>query len=201
MTHDCPPLLVGISEGTLSLDASGSYDPDSGKTALTVVWSCAVVKENNWDPGVCGGNLTEDATIAQPLAAYGAGTYAFSAFVVSADGRNTSTSVVIEVRGGAGALVAAVRVCVGACVCVCVCVCVHVADKAAVGNKCPLSTAARSTTNVRQTSNRAAVPKDSSTTVVPDEAFYSLSVCRVSRLGAVPNRCRSTSCRPWASPR
>ena len=99
MTHDCPPLLVGISEGTLSLDASGSYDPDSGKTALTVVWSCAVVKENNWDPGVCGGNLTEDATIAQPLAAYGAGTYSFSAFVVSADGRNTSTSVVIEVRG------------------------------------------------------------------------------------------------------
>ena len=54
MTHDCPPLLAGISEGTLSLDASGSYDPDSGKTALTVVWSCAVVKENNWDPGVCG---------------------------------------------------------------------------------------------------------------------------------------------------
>ena len=99
MTHDCPPLLAGISEGTLSLDASGSYDPDSGKTALTVVWSCVVVKENNWDPGVCGGNLTEDATISQPLAAYGAGTYAFSAFVVSADGRNTSTSVVIEVRG------------------------------------------------------------------------------------------------------
>ena len=103
------PLLAGISEGTLSLDASGSYDPDSGKTTLTVVWSCAVVKENNWDPGVCGGNLTEDATISQPLAAYGAGTYAFSAFVVSADGRNTSTSVVIEVRGGAGALMAAVR--------------------------------------------------------------------------------------------
>jgi len=94
-----PPLLAGISEGALSLDASGSYDPDSGKTTLTVVWSCAVIKNNNWDPGVCGGNLTEDATISQPLTTYGAGTYSFSAFVVSADGRNTSTSVVIEVRG------------------------------------------------------------------------------------------------------
>ena len=74
------------------------------------------MKENDWDTGVCGGILTADATISQPLAAYGAGTYSFSAFVVSTDGRNTSASVVIEVRDGAEALLV--------CVCVCVCVCV-----------------------------------------------------------------------------
>ena len=128
--------IVGISEENLALDASGSYDPDSANTALTVVWSCAVLKENNWDPGVCGGNLTEDATISQRLAAYGAGTYSFSAFVVSADGRNTTTSVVIEVRGGSDRARARARARVCVCVCVWVCVCLCVAHLATVGSAC-----------------------------------------------------------------
>ena len=112
--------IVGISEESLELDASGSYDPDAATTALAVVWSCEVVKENAWDPGVCGGNLTEDAMISQPLSAYGAGTFSFTAFVVSSDGRNTTANVMIEV-GGVGSID-------GGGVCL--------AEAAAVGNKC-----------------------------------------------------------------
>ena len=38
---------VGVDSGDLTLDGSGSYDPDAEAEDMTYLWSCSVVRKNS----------------------------------------------------------------------------------------------------------------------------------------------------------